>query len=224
MKQLLPRTGGGLWGGKTIVARSRTLGPHVKRSVSTPLLRLSLFCVLLSLPVSNGCSGPSRANIALRKENQQLKTQVAELERARKAAQGSRYLSTRPTDGVDLDRLYVASDLSFGKLTLVEADQLSVYVVPTDQFGDSLKAAGAFQVLAYDLSRGSNALVGQWTFTPEQTRSLWNGKGLLYTYVLPCPLVEQPSAASDKIRLRVTFQDLLTGRNITAETDARIVR
>lgn len=187
--------------------------------------RRQILCVLgvASAFLVTGCGRPARVNIELRKQNQALQKQVDELSAREKANDLNRIVSTRPRDGVNLDTLYTATGISFGRLTGVDERVLRVYVAPEDQQGDTLKAAGGFTVLAYDLGKGPQALVGEWTFTPEQARGAWNGKGLLYTYVLPCPLpAGAAAAAGSKLRVRVTFQDLLTGRNLTGETDAPV--
>lgn len=182
------------------------------------LIAIAAASVIAGAAAISGCSKPAAANIELRKQNQQLRARVAELENLTKAT--SRPVPT--TAGpVDLTQLYLASGLSFGRLTAVEGNTVKVYVTPLDQYGESLKAAGGFQIEAFDLSRGPNALVGQWTFTPEQAKAAWIGRALLYEYVLTCPLpegakVEQP------LEIRVQFKDLLTKQTIEGKTTAKI--
>lgn len=174
--------------------------------------------VLTGAVVLSGCGKPLAANIELRKQNQVLRTRVEELERLTRATSRPVPIAAGP---VDLTRLYVATDLSFGRLTGVEGNLLKVYVCPKDQKGDALKAAGGFQIEAFDLSRGPNALVGQWTFTPEQADKAWIGRGLLYEYVLQCPLPEEVKPERP-LEVRVQFKDLLTSQTLEGKTTAKV--
>lgn len=170
-----------------------------------------------------GCSKPLEANIELRKQNQLLQQRVDSLESLKKANEANRIVTTQRTvpGAVDLDRVVTVTGISFGRLTGVDGQALKVYVTPTDRVGDTFKASGGFQIDAYDLSKGTSALIGQWTFTPEQAEQAWNGKGLLYCYVLECPLSNK---VGQELDVRVVYQDVLTGRNIEAKTTARVLR
>ncbi len=176
--------------------------------------------VLIVCAGAMGCNTPWQANIELRKENQRLRDDLGQAREASRAAEGTRVVTTRPgTPGaVDLDKLFTVSSLSFGRLTGVEDGRLRIFVTPQDASGDELKTAGSFEVLAYDLSKGSNALVGRWEFSVEQARAAWNGKGLLYGYVLECPLAARPDS---ELSVRVVFEDLLTGRRVQGEVRAK---
>ena len=68
---------------------------------------------------STGCLGPSKANIALRKENQELQQRIWSLERARQGdlqrIAAIEQPSTRPTlPYAEMQKLYTAHGLSFG--------------------------------------------------------------------------------------------------------------
>lgn len=167
-----------------------------------------------------GCSKPSAANIELRKQNDELRARLTELEGLKRAGALAPVATTR-AEGVALSQLYVASGLRFGRLTGVEGRVLRVHLTPTDQAGDDLKAAGSLTVRAYDLSKGREALVGEWAFSSEQAARAWNGKGLMYAYALECP-IEREVAAGQSLRLRAEFTDLLTGKTVTAETDTTV--
>lgn len=189
---------------------------HGFRSVGFSLLAASVF--------ASGCTKPSQANIALRKENETLTKRVDQLETMRKADSARRGVTTSPSSpgAIDLDAVYTAHSMGFGRLTGVTGNVLKVYVTPTDQVGDDLKSAGGFEVTAVDAARGANALVGQWTFTPEQARKAWSGKGMLYTYVLECPIAG--ATPEHELTVRVVFRETLTGRTLEAETKARIFK
>jgi hypothetical protein len=89
-------------------------------------------------------------------------------------------------------------------------------VVPTDDDGQPLKAAGTFTVEAFDLSLPDDNLIGQWTFDLNATRQSWFGQSFLYAYVLTCPWQEHVPTHS-QLTVRVTFHDELTGREFTQQ-------
>jgi hypothetical protein len=192
-------------------------------------IRVALCLAALSLGIS-GCNGKSnQANIELRKQKHELESQVAELKRARDAdaatihsLQAQRgFVQTLPQDRTD--RLFTAHGITLGRLTGgVDLDPartgdegIKVYVVPVDQTGDELKAAGSFVVELFDLGKPEDNLVGRWEFTPEQAKANWFGGALLYEYVLTCPWQRRPEHS--ELTLRVTFRDELTGREFTVQ-------
>jgi outer membrane murein-binding lipoprotein Lpp len=188
----------------------------------------TLYAIAIAAALSaGGCGNPSQANIDLRKENQQLHTQVDQLQHQRDADraaiagfQGKKFTGpVLPSE--QLDRLFTTTGLQFGRLTggyhpdpNTRGDtMLKVYVVPTDDQGDALKAAGTFEVDLFDLALSSNNRIGHWEFDLPTAKSDWYGKALLYTYVLPCPWQTPPT--HQDLQLRVTFADELTHRVFT---------
>ncbi len=185
--------------------------------------RFPIICVRLCLTVVPvlfiGCSSPNTANIDLRKQVSQLQSQIDELNRRHNADQatiaGMKGATTVPSLSEDrLAQLFTTHDLKFGRLTGAEEDGLKVYVCPTDDDGQTLKAAGAFEIDAFDLAASGDTRIGQWTFDVDQARQNWYGQAMLYTYVLKCPW-QHPPEHSD-VTIRVTFTDALTGRKFTA--------
>jgi hypothetical protein len=174
-----------------------------------------------------GCS-PNQANVQLRKENQQLKDQVVQLQRTNAGLSAEiEVVESRPGATTQelpesrLDQLFTVHGLSFGRLTggyssdIDPPDQMvKVYIVPTDDDGQPLKAAGLFKVELFDLAE-QNTRLGTWNFSVEQARADWYGYALQYEYVLDCPWQTPPQHAG--LLLRVTFTDALTGRQFVSE-------
>lgn len=190
---------------------------------------LCVFSLLLStLFLLSGCTTPSKANIHLRKVNQDLRDQVAQLQRVHEADRAKIHglessAATLPTLPPDrLDRLYTVHGLRIGRLTggadldpKKPGDEgLKIYVVPTDQDGQDLKAAGTFTIQAFDLDEAAKSEIGRWQFDSEQSRASWYGP-LLYSYVLTCPWQTPPQHR--KLTIRITFQDTLTGRRFRTQ-------
>ena len=184
----------------------------------------ALVMLAATMVAAGGCARPMAANIELRRQNQALQQEVRQLRAMREADIANRFMAVgEKGEGVSLDRLFTAHGLRVGRLTGVYEDNLRVFVVPTDQHGDLLKAAGSFEVTAFDLRRGERAMMGAWTFTDEQAAAAWNGQLLQYGYVLECQLPEQlPDGES--LTVRIVFTDLLTGRRLETETVARVRR
>src|SRR5205814_1655094 len=82
-----------------------------------------------------------------------------------------------------LQKLFTVHGIRLGKLTggdrsdpkSATDDALKVYVVPFDEAGDALKAAGRFTVEAFDLAKPQSQKIGTWTFDTDQARKSWFG-------------------------------------------------
>lgn len=181
-----------------------------------------------------GCA-PSKVNIQLRKDNQQLQQRVWDLERLRQGDQQRIAALERPTtvpslSYEQLQKLYTAHGLSFGALTggykENERDErftgVSVYVVPTDEEGQTLKAAGSFNISVFDLAEPEKPLVAQKAFTLEEAKAAWNGRAMLFHYVLRVPFAAQPKHS--ELLVRAEFTDELTGRKIVGERKVNLAR
>jgi outer membrane murein-binding lipoprotein Lpp len=186
------------------------------------------------LPALAGCGSPSAANIELRKQIQDLQSQIVELQRKDAADQASihtyqEHATTVPSlDQDELNQLFTTASVQFGRLSggyrpdpnLPGDTMLKIYAVPIDEAGDPIKAAGSFHVELFDLALKTETRIGQWDFDPPTTRSRWFGQGLLYTYVLDCPWQTPPVHA--KLLARVSFTDALTHRVFTFDRDMTV--
>ena len=180
-----------------------------------------LACTLLPA----GCTTPNKANIELRKQNADLRSQIETLKRQHEGDVASLKVAER-TPGTTVpvlppDRiasLFTVDGLQLGSLTGADPDNpstIKVYAVPIDAAGDVLKAAGSFSVDAFDLAAKNDNRIGHWDFAVDQAAKDWYGKAMLYTYVLDCPLTRPPQ--HEDITLRVTFTDALTQRAFTVQ-------
>jgi len=184
----------------------------------------------------SGCGKPNAANIELRKQNHQLRDDLATAQTEKQGLLAS--LGTAGAPDVNtrgavvapeaLQHLFTAHGLSFGRLTggadLDPArpgdEGIKIYVVPTDQHGDPLKSAGTFVVEAFNLASQTDVRIGRWEFDSTQSMQAWYGKGFLYTYVLTCPWQSVPE--SGELTLKVSFTDTLTGRQLTAQRTVNV--
>jgi hypothetical protein len=190
------------------------------------------------LPFVGGCvliKKPSKANIDLRKKNQELQSRVEELEHKsagdaamiRGLQEKSGVLPTLPHDR--LAKLFTTHDLKLGKLTggadldpQKPGDEgLKVYATPVDETEDPLKAAGAFTVEAFDTSRGSGEKIGEWSFDVAASRKLWSSVLGRHNYVLTCPW-QQNRPAGGNLHLKITFVDELTQAKFEKTIDVKV--
>jgi hypothetical protein len=120
------------------------------------------------------------------------------------------------THGLKLGRLTGGADLDPAK----PGDEgIKVYVTPTDETGEPIKAAGSFVVEAFDLA-AKPPEIGKWTFDLDATRKSWNGALMSHHYVLICPWQTPPG--HEEITIKVTFHDELTGREFHAQQVVKI--
>ena len=195
----------------------------------------SAVVLLAGAPLFSGCCGsPSAANSKLRKENQDLQGQVQGLKTQLAAAQTnvaawerrSPNLPTLPPDR--LADLFTVHGLKFERLTGGDRlnptdtwdDAIRLFIAPTDQTGDPLKAAGSFNLTAYDLAAPQPNEIGHWTFPLKEAASLWGGSFLSTGYVLTCPLKEPPRHSD--ITVHVEFTDALTQAQFVAQTIVKL--
>jgi len=209
---------------------SSRLDGRARLRPSRGLLPALALAPLLSLA---SCGSPSSANIVVRKQNQDLQDKIDSLTRTHEADQAELKglkdrIGTLPTLPDDrLARLFTTHGLSLGKLTGgadLDRDKpgdegFKVYVTPTDDDGDTLKAAGSFVIEAFDLASKLPER-GKWTFDTDQTRKCWNGSFLSHQYVLTCPW--QSPIQHEELTVKVTFRDELTGREFHTQKVIKI--
>lgn len=203
----------------------------MKNPAALDRFAILLFSAGLACACLTGCSGPSKANIELRKQNQQLNGAIQELQLRHDADVATiRALQTKGgtvemLPQTRLADLYTVAGLKLGSMTggyrpdpnQVGDTMVKVYVVPIDQDGDPLKTAGLFHIELFDLALGSNNRIGQWDFDLAAAHKRWFSQFLLYTYAFDCPWQTQP--IDSKLLLRVTFTDALTQRVFTVDRD-----
>jgi hypothetical protein len=195
----------------------RNQNAHGTRSVGF------LVCAILLSIAANGCGSPNTASVAVRKENQSLKDEIATLKRAREAdAATIRSLESHATTvpslpAAQLQDLFTTHGLTLGRLTGgadLDRDKpgdegVKIYATPTDDEGQPFKAAGSFTVEAFDLLL-KEPQIGKWTFDTKTAREAWLGSVLVRAYVLTCPWQTAPQHA--ELTVKITFRDELTGR------------
>jgi hypothetical protein len=187
-----------------------------------------LVCTTLLAIATTGCGSPNTASIAVRKENQSLKDEIATLQRAREADAATirsleSHASTVPSlPAARLENLFTTHGLQLGRLTggadtdpAKPGDEaLKIYATPTDDEGQPFKAAGSFTIEAFDLTL-KEPQIGKWTIDTKTARQSWLGSALIHAYVLTLPWQTPPQHA--ELTLKITFRDELTAREFTQQ-------
>ena len=92
-------------------------------------------------------------------------------------------------------------------------EQLIVYLQPTDQDGDIVKATGAVEVQLWDLNKNNGqAMLGQWLVEPDQLRKLWFATLITINYRLTFDVADKVDNFDEPLTVKVTFTDYLTGK------------
>jgi hypothetical protein len=195
--------------------------------------RDALMIILPGALIITGCGKPNQANIVLRKEDQKQQAQIARLQHQLAADQTmiaglqnrNPHIPSLPPE--ELDKLFTVHAIKFGRLTgpytpdgSNMAAGLKIYIMPVDQSDQALKAAGSFEIEAFDLS-APQSRIGRWSFNLEEAKKYWYGYFLLdYYYVLPCPWQAVPRHAD--LTVRVTFVDELTKIPFAAQREVKV--
>jgi hypothetical protein len=137
--------------------------------------------------------------------------------------QDQRILSLLAMGDKRMDRLFHVKDVSLGDYTggvdtngKAGDDAIKVYLLPMDQDGSILKAAGDVKIQLYDLAAApADNLIGEYNFSVDQIGKYWSSGFLTYHYSFVCPWKQPPQ--HNQITVRVEFVEYLTGRHFTAQ-------
>jgi hypothetical protein len=171
----------------------------------------------LIVPLFVGCGSPHKANIDLRRKNAELEAEVNRLRSLVGTAPAAPLEAGTASGSMTRPQLYVPTRIVLGRLTGVRGDTLSVYASPVDAAGDAIKWPGDFTITAFDLSQPSGAPVGTWHFAGADVANAWHSGGLVFEYVLDCPLAAPP-APGTQLTVRVAFAEPYTPQTIVSQT------
>jgi FtsZ-binding cell division protein ZapB len=140
------------------------------------------------------------------KENEQLKQQI-------------QVLSSLP-ENVKLENLNRLENIKIGRYTGFfdkdddgKKEKLIVYIQPTDEQGDALKAAGTAEVQLWDLNKtNGQAMLGQWKVEPDELKKLWFETLVSIYYRLTFDVADVIESLKEPPTVKVTFTDYLTGK------------
>jgi len=198
------------------------------------LIRCTLYailggCLLTFLP---GCAnaGSRRALLTkkintLRQEKTELTYQIKQAKTENKQLKKQLHELSGLKPGVKLENLYDLQRIKITRYTnLYDKDKdgrnetLIVYIQPTDEEGDVVKATGAVDVQLWDLNKEENeALLGQWNVKPNNLKKLWFATIITINYRLTFDIADKVDSFEEPLTVKVTFTDYLTGKVFTEQ-------
>ena len=115
---------------------------------------------------------------------------------------------SRHTGGIDLDKK-------------PGQDAIKVFLLPRDNSGNVLKAAGDVKIQLFDLAQPKDeTLFAEFTYPVKDIAKYWSGGFMTYHYSFECKWKTPPK--HDEITVRATFTDYLTGKTFTAQKLCKI--
>lgn len=100
-------------------------------------------------------------------------------------------------------------------------DGVKVYVIPQDQMGRAVTAAGSVEIDVFDLAVKDDSLLMSYSFPLAQAKQHWQSGALANHYSFTCPW-QQRRPSGHELTIRVKFTDYLTGQTFTATKQCRI--
>ena len=100
-------------------------------------------------------------------------------------------------------------------------DGVRVYLIPQDQSGRTVTAAGSVEIDVFDLARKEESLLVSYSFTAAKAKEHWQSSGLANHYSFTCPWKDK-EPLGEEITIHVKFVDYLSGRSFTATKQCRI--
>lgn len=212
--------------------RSQRRGASISRWTAA-WRSLGIASCLLPLLAALGCGGPSKANIELRKQNDALRREIADLRQTERDLRltietlESQRTTVPMLPAERLQQLFTAQDLRLGRLcggSDLDPDRpgdeaLRVVATPVDGEGHTLKTAGRFVIELFDLS-ADPLQIGRWELGLDETRERWIDGPLVTGYVFELPWQQTPK--NRELTLKVMFEDALTGRQFRQERAIKV--
>jgi hypothetical protein len=213
-----------------------TLPNHVKtrmafrvRYIAPFVYRLKIGAIhgtLLTLSFAAGCANshdkePPAVKIEqLMQENTQLKLQVEQFNSENKELKDQIQVLSGLPENVKLENLNRLNSIKIGRYTGFfdkdddgKKEKLIVYIQPTDEQGDALKAAGTVEVQLWDLNKtNGQAMLGQWKVEPDELKKLWFETLVSIYYRLTFDVADIVENLEEPLTVKVIFTDYLTGK------------
>ena len=189
--------------------------------------------IILSLMLLGlvGCADTDEQILLLQKQNQKLERQLDQAqqdiaERQSTIAGKDRQIASLSELGPDrrevLKVVFKVEKIALGRYTgganlddKIGDDGVRVYVIPKDQAGRTVTAAGSVEIDVFDLAQKDKPLLMSYSFSPVQAKEHWRSGALANHYNFACPW-KNALPTGDQITISVKFVDYLTGQTFTA--------
>jgi outer membrane murein-binding lipoprotein Lpp len=181
---------------------------------------------LLTLFLVAGCANPKEKEVLtaqirqLTQENTQLQKQVEQCDSENKGLKDQIQALSELPENVRFENLNRLEKIKIGRYTGFfdkdddgKKEKLIVYIHPTDEQGNALKAAGAVEVQLWDLNKtNGQAMLGQWKIEPDELKKLWLETLVSIYYRLTFDVADVVENLKEPPTVKVTFTDYLTGK------------
>ncbi len=209
---------------QNLILDSRFSIPDIRR-VSSFVRRVSIIFVFCLLGFS-GCNNANEKTEML-KEIEQLTNQNKELTgRAEKAESQNKQLKgqvqvlTTLPENVRAESLYNLQQIRIGRYTDFfdkdhdgKKETLIVYIQPSDDQGDRIKASGSVEVELWDLNKtDGHAMLGQWKVEPEELKKNWYATLITINYRLTFDITDIVEDFDKPLTVKIKFTDYLSGK------------
>ena len=156
----------------------------------------------------------------LRKEKKQLTRQLEQSDSQNKQLKKQLQTLAGLPDDVILENLYNLQTVKVSRYTNFydkdkdgQKEKLIVYIQPTDEQGDIVKATGNVDIQLWDLNKDNGqALLGQWQVKPDELKELWFASIVSVNYRLTFDIADKITEFEEPLTVKVTFTDYLTGK------------
>ena len=181
---------------------------------------------LLTLFLVAGCANPNdKESLAIKieqltQENTQLQERVEQFNSENKELKGQIQVLSGLSENVRLENLNQLEKIKIGRYTGFfdkdddgREEKLIVYIHPTDEQGNALKAAGTVEVQLWDLNKTNRqAMLGQWKVEPDELKKLWFETLVSIYFRLTFDVADVVESPEKPLTVKVTFTDYLPGK------------
>ena len=194
---------------------------------------LWLSCSVL-LAVFVGCANKDAQLAEAQNQNHELRQQLRQSQQTTETQQDTIHRQAEQIRNLSelgperLDILFKVQRIKLGRYSggtnLDENpgdDGVRVYIIPQDDAGRTVTAAGSIQVDVFDLTEKSEPLLMSYSFSPDQAKQHFRAGGLTNHYNITCPW-KDALPSGNEITIRVKFIDYLTGQSFTATKQCHI--
>ena len=186
------------------------------------------------LAVFIGCANKDTQLLEAHNKNRQLRHQLRQSEQTIETQQDTinqqaeQITSLSELGPERLDVLFRVARIKLGRYSggtnlddTPGDDGVRVYIIPQDDAGQTVTAAGSIEVDVFDLADKDELLLMSCSFSPAQAKQHWHAGALANHYQLTCPWKDALPSGSE-ITIRVKFTDYLTGQTFTATKQCQI--
>ena len=201
------------------------------RSILTWLSGLALLAVLAVLV---GCANKDQQLLELQTQNSELRQQLRQSQQTIETQEDNIRRQTEQISNLSrlgperLEVLFKVERIKLGRYsdgTNLDGkpgdDGLKVYIIPQDEAGRTVTAAGSIEIDVFDLADKSAPLLMNYSFSPAEAKKHWFSGGLANHYDITCPW-KDTLPSGDEVTVRVKFTDYLTGQTFTATKQCHV--